>query len=270
MLRKKLVYFTLVTVLLLPLTSVIAKTSKDYIEVEYFIGGLRLDHPPTAERQIALFNDLCERALDYGIKINLVYAEMPFSDELYGRLMTGDYDILEGFYHTTLEAADNFETILGTLEGFFIDGFVRFDTEKHYNIIEGIMELRTLYCEYLVASPENQDQLMSHIIHRFHRVEKLLYKAQILQYLGYFTLYPPFDGLIWEAMHFYNSEPGKVLHNKRVRLIISSLFDRVLAAYMTSLMPYPFVEVIPECNLFGWSQYHDSGLPDTPPVHGWF
>jgi hypothetical protein len=270
MLRKKLVYFTLVTVLLLPLSSVMTTTAKDYIEVEYFIGGLRLDHPPTAERQIALYNDLCEKALDYGIKINLVYAEVPFSDELYGRLMTGEYDILEGFYYTTPEDADNFETILGTLEGFFIDGFVRYDTEKHYNIIEGIMELRALYDEYLIASPENQEQLMSHIIHRFHRIEKLLYKSQIIQYLQYFTLTEPFAGLIWQAIHFYNSEPGNVLHKKRVRLIISSLIDRDAGAILTSLMPYPFAEVIPTCNLFSWSQYHDTGLPDTPPVHGWF
>ncbi len=270
MLRKKLVYFTLVTVLLLPLTSVMSTTTKDYIEVEYFIGGLRIDHPPTAERQIAFYNDLYERALEHGIKINIVYAEVPFSDELYERLATGNYDVLEGFYYTTLEDADNFDTILATLEAFFIDGFVRYDTEKHYNIIEGIMSLRALYNEYLIANPENQELLMSHMIHQFHRIEKLLYKAQLIEYLQYFTLLDPFAGLIWQAIHFYNSESGKVLHNKRVRLTISALIDREAGALLTAAMPYPFAEVIPECNFFAWSQYHDTSLPDTPPVQGWF
>ena len=237
-------------------------TTKAMIEVDFYVAFLREQYPEVNALMIELWENYAIEAAEYGIQVNLLYIS---DNEAWYRFYTGNYDIID-FPRISSYYGDTFAHIIGTLEFYLFSGYFRYSFKKVDKLVNDVIKIRALYNEYLLAAPEDQDVLFNDILDKFHDIEELLYESQIFEVNGHCVVDLGFYKIQYTDFVWFNSLPGKILNNEDVRLTLSYLMDREQIAYIYSQIPYPYpFEYITTCHLFGWSQYHDTSLPEVPP-----
>jgi hypothetical protein len=259
--KKKMCGIAFIILFSFSLVAVINPT-KAMVEVDFYIVVLREEYPEINELIIKLYDDYVAAVAEYGIQVNLIY---PSVDEAWFRFFTGNYDIID-FPVLASDYEDSFESIIGTLEFYLFSGFFRYGFKKVDKLVDAVIKIRSLHDEYLLAEPEDQEVLFNDMLDKFHDIEELLYESQIFEVNGYFIMDFGAYKMLYSICVWFNSEPGNVMNNEDVRLPLSYLMDREQIAYINSLLPYPLEDITPTCHIFSWSQYHDTSLPDVPPL----
>ncbi len=253
---KKIPILIVVLVLCLPLPLLASNASKgqEYIEVEYIWEGF-FPHPVVAEMQVQLFEVAFAKALDLGIKFTLRAEE-----NIDAVLASGEYDIVN--YYRPRIPGDNFELLLFTLEDMFVDGLIQ---HRCTQLERKIIKLQRIYDNYFVAVGEKKDQLEQKFLDEFHKIEKILYEKQLIFDYCYFP--PPEAPLIFvDKMSVINSAKGYAFSNNHLRLEIARVFDRDFVCEIVQAALDLFgLQSTQSYHLFGWSQYHDTSLPESVP-----
>lgn len=247
---------TLVLVLCMPLPLLASSGLKEpeYIEVEYIWEGF-FPHPVVAEMQVQLFEVAFAKALELGIKFTLRAEE-----DIDAVLANSDYDIVN--YYRPRMPGDNFETLLFTLENMFVDGLI---LHRCTQLERKIIKLQRIYDDYIIADGEKRDQLEEKFLDQFHNIERILYEKQLVFDYCYFP--PPEAPMIFvDKMSVINSAKGQVFSNNHLRLEIAQVFDRDFVCEIVQAALDLFgLEATQSYHLFGWSQYHDTSLPEDVP-----
>ena len=238
----------------LPLLTSNASKEQEYIEVDYIWEGF-FPHPVVAEMQVQLFEDAFSKALDLGIKFTL----RPETD-INAILASGDYDIVN--YYQPRMPGDNFEMLLFTLENMFVDGLIQ---HRCIQLERKIIKLQRIYDNYLVAEGDQKDFLEEKFLYHFHNIERILYEKQLVFDYCYFP--PPEAPMIFvDKMSVINSAKGNVFSNNHLRLEIAKVFDRDFVYEIVQVaLSFLGLEATQSYHLFGWSQYHDTSLPENVP-----
>ncbi|MHA1170950.1 MAG: hypothetical protein ACTSQ3_02575 [Candidatus Heimdallarchaeota archaeon] len=239
----------------LPLLTSNAYNEQEYIEVEYIWEGF-FPHPVVAEMQVQLFEDAFSKALELGIKFTL----RPEAENIDAILASGDYDIVN--YYCPRMPGDNFELLLFTLENMFVDGLIQ---HRCTQLERKIIKLQRIYDNYIIAEGEKSDQLEQKFLDEFHKIERILYKKQLVFDYCYFP--PPEAPMIFvDKMSVINSAKGHVFSNNHLRLEIAKVFDRdFVYEIVQAALVFLGLEATQSYHLFGWSQYHDISLPENVP-----
>ncbi|MCK5045153.1 MAG: hypothetical protein KAJ76_03145 [Candidatus Heimdallarchaeota archaeon] len=231
-----------------------ASNVQEYIEVEYIWEGF-FPHPIVAEMQVQLFEVAFAKALELGIKFTLRPEE-----NIDAVLASGDYDIVN--YYRPRMPGDNFELILFTLEDMFVDGLIH---HRCAQLERKIIKLQRIYESYSVAVGEKKDQLEQKFLDEFNKIEKILYEKQLV--FDYCFFPPPEAPVIFvDKMSVINSAKGNVFSNNHLRLEIAKVFDRDFVCEIVQAALDLFgLQSSQSYHLFGWSQHHDTSLPENVP-----
>jgi hypothetical protein len=256
---KKISVIVFLFAMILPMTMVYTNVEtipeKHYIEVDYIWEGF-FPHPVVAEMQEQLFEDAFAQALEYGVKFTL----RPETD-IDAVLASGDYDLVN--YYRPRMPGDNFELILFTLNDMFLDGgLIKHECvqlEKH------IMKLQRIFDRFVIAEDAQKDFLEDLFLKEFHKIEWILYENQLVFDYCYFP--PPEAPFIFvDKMSVINSAKGHVFSNRHIRLGIAKVFNRDFVYEIVQVALDVFgLTATPSYHLFGWSQYHDTSLPENVP-----
>jgi len=228
---------------------------KHYIEVDYIWEGF-FPYPPVAEMQEKLFEDAFAEALEYGIKFTL-----RLEANIDAILASGDYDLVN--YYRPRMPGDSFEALLFTLNDMFVDGLIQHHCVQ---LVRKILKLQRVYDRYMIAEGEQKDCLEAMFLDEFHIIEYILYENQLVFNYCYFP--PPEAPFIFvDKMSVINSAKDHVFSNRHIRLGIAKVFDRDFVYEMVQVALDLFgLEATSSYHLFGWSQFHDTSLPENVPI----
>ena len=182
---------------------------------------------------------LTDSAAKCGIKLNVVL--MDYIDIVY-KIWFNDFEAAM-FLTAAWSQPDCFETIIWLLIFYF--GSSSFIQYFNPEIKEMISELEVLY----------SDGYIEEAIELFHQIEYLIYEGQYYPTIGYH-----FDSSLIHTHEIIIN--NNVIIDPVIRKALSFLIDRDL--YITQMQTTYSYTLYPTSHLFGWSQYHDSTLPDIP------
>ena len=234
------------------------------VEVDFYAAFLREQYPEVNALMVEMLENYVIAATDYGIQVNLHFISQ---EEANIRFFYGLYDIID-FPRVMSIYEDTLESVISSLDFYLFSGYFKYNFEKVDKLTAAAEKIFLLYYQYLSAESEDQTDLFNDILDKFHDVEELLYESQIFEVNSHFVV----DYFVYKVEYidcfWFNSLPGKILNNEDVRLTLSYLFDREQISYIYTQIPYPFpmVSYTQTCHLFGWSQYHDTSLPEIPPL----
>ncbi len=174
-----------------------------------------------------------------GIKITPVYTTW---DDVINSLFTGDYELIY-FIGLSFSGDDTIEKIRSTLSYLFIDNF--FLNYYNQDLIDKTHLMDTLYLD----GYENE------AIEVFHEIEFILYR----------------DQPIVSICHAFKEDTGgratrlliincDIAYDPVIRNVLSMVIDREL--YVDLYGVTTTYDYYPISHLFGWSQYHDTTLPE--------
>ena len=231
-----------------------ACNGQEYIEVDYIWEGF-FPIPIVAEMQVQLFEEAFAEALEYGIKFTLRAEE-----DIDAILASGDYDIVN--YYRPRMPGDNFEMILFTLEDMFLDGLIQ---HRCSQLERKIIKLQRIYDDYNIAEGDKQVQLEEKFIAEFQKIERILFEKQLIYDYCYFP--PPEAPMIFcDKMSVINSAKGHVFSNNHLRIAMANVFDRDFVYEIVQVaLSFLGLDATQSYHLFGWSQYHDTNLPEGVP-----
>ncbi|MHA1355037.1 MAG: hypothetical protein ACTSPK_03905 [Candidatus Heimdallarchaeota archaeon] len=256
---KKISLMVFLFALILPMTfnftNVETIPEKHYVDVDYIWEGF-FPHPVVADMQVQLFEKAFAEALEYGIRFTL----RPEVD-IDTVLASGDYDLVN--YYRPRMPGDSFELILFTLDDMFMEGGLIH--HKCTQLTQKITKLQRIYDRYVIAEGEQIAILEGLFLKDFHKIEWILYENQLVFDYCYFP--PPEAPVIFvDKMSVINSAPDHVFSNRHIRLGIAKVFDRDFVCEMVQIALDIFgLQATQSYHLFGWSQYHDTILPEGIP-----
>ena len=175
-----------------------------------------------------------------GIKLNVQIIDY---DEFVYIITSGDFEMLM-FVSVVTDNPDSLDTMISLLEFYVGDS----NLWGYYNpeIKTKINEMELLYL----------DGFYDEAIAVFHEIELLMYEGQYYPAMGYqFTDF----GVRTHLIIFNNQQD---CFDIGVRNALSFLIDREY--YITQIQTLYSYTVFQTSHLFGWSQYHDTSLPDIP------
>ena len=267
--QKKKMYGIMLIILFGFSLSSATNVTKAMVEVDYYVAFLRPQYPEVNALMIELHENYVLAAAEYRIQVNLHYISQ---EEANIRFFYGLYDIIDFprvmTVYGDLEALNTIEAVISALDFYLSSGYFRYDFKKVDKLTKNLIKIHSLYDKYLLAELEEQEVLFESILDKIHMIEKLLYSSQIFEVNNHFVVDYYIYKVFYTDCFWFNSEQGKILNNEDVRLTLSYLFDREQIAYIYTQIPYPFpvVYFTQTCHLLGWSQYHDTSLPEIPPL----
>lgn len=205
-------------------------------EIELLVNAYRY-----TEDTNLIINQIVHDAALCGIRLNVQILD-PIDLTL--RVYYGNFEMVM-FYTIAWYQPDSFDTILWLLEFYFGDfnwwGYFNPEIKSKINDLE-LLYLGGLYDEATAV---------------FHEIELLIYEGQYYPAIGYH-----FDNtLIHSHLLLINNNLNN-LFDITVRKALSFLIDR---EYYIPLIQTTYYETIYQTShIFGWSQYHDTSLPDIP------
>lgn len=187
-----------------------------------------------------IFDQFTTDAAKCGIRLNVnVVGYMDAIMSLY----MNEYDIIM-FITIAWYQPDSLDTVLWLLDYYFGE----FNLWNYQN--EVIQSKIQLMKDYYYNGFETE------AISVFQEIEMLIYEGQSHPALGYH-----FDSsLIHTHQLIVNSHPDRPGKDLAIRKALSFLIDREL--YVTALELECGYTITQTSHLFGWSQYHDSSLPE--------
>ena len=187
-----------------------------------------------------IIDQIVEDASLCGIKLNVQIID--YEDYAY-IITSGDFEMLM-FVNVAVNIPVSLDTIIFLLEFYFGDS----NLWGYYNpeIKAKINEMELLYL----------DGFYEEAIDVFHEIELLIYEAQYYPAIGYHFS----ETSVHIHLILINNQNN--LFDIAVRNALSFLIDREY--YIPLMQTIYSYTIFQTSHLFGWSQYHDTSLPDIP------